>query len=384
MDFSFSAEQKLFRREVRSFLEQEFSLARVRQLETDAVGWPRELYRRMAELGWLGFMLPEELGGPGFGFLEVALFYEELGRALFPSPHYQTLIQAGHALLHGGGAGRKRLLKQMAAGEITATVAGFEPGEGSGPEAVQARARPEGGDLVLDGVKVYVPWANSVDYLLTLVRTAAPGPEAEGVSLVLVPAKAAGLSLAAHRVIGGERSFEVTFAGARVAGRNLVGPLHRGWPLWLEMEDRGKVAAAAEMIGGAERALELAKGYARERVQFGQPIGKFQAIQHLLAPPFMELDGARLLLYEAAGQIDQGRNARERAAMAKAWANHVYQAATQAGHQTLGGFGFMLEADMQLFYRRAKGLEINRGATPHQLDLIAAGLSPASGPGPDF
>jgi len=374
MDFGFSDEQKMFRREVRSFLEKEFPFAKLRQLEQDEKGWSAELYCRMAELGWLGFMLPEELGGLGFGFVDVAIFYEEIGRALFPSPHFCSLILTGHALNRAGTAEQKELLKRMASGEVTATVASFEPVEGNGPEAIRVRAREDGGDLVLDGIKVFVPFANSVDYLLTLVRTAEPSANAAGPSLALVPASAKGIALSPHRVISSERSFEVTFQGARVPRRNVVGELNRGWPLWQEMDDRGKVAAAAEMIGGAERALLMAVGYAAERYQFGQPIGKFQAIQHLLAPPFMEIDGARLLLYEAAWQIDQGMNARGSAAMAKAWANHVYQAATKAGHQTLGGFGFMLETDMQFFYRRAKGLEINRGATARQLDIIAAGL----------
>jgi alkylation response protein AidB-like acyl-CoA dehydrogenase len=374
MEFGFTDEQKMFREQVREFMEKEFPLTFLRELENDEAGWSRELYKKMAELGWLGFMLPEEFGGYGFGCLEVAIFYEELGRALFPSPHFTTMILAGHAIAEAGTAAQKGLLEKMAASEVTISVARFEPEGGLGPDAVRVSAKKHGNDLVIDGVKLYVPYANSVDYLLVLVRNAEPKGDAEGVSMILVDAGAKGISLAPHRVIHSERSFEVTFEGVRVPAENLVGEEGRAWPLWLDMDDRGKVASAAEMTGGAEKALELAVQYAKERYQFGQPIGKFQAIQQLLAPPYMEIDGAKLLTYEAAWKIDNGLPARDAAAMAKAWANHVFFEATRAGHQTMGGFGFMMESDMQLFFRRARGLEINRGMTDQQLDVIAEGL----------
>lgn len=353
MRFDLSDDQRLLQEGARKFMEKESPIAKVRAWEKSAEGFDRGLYRKMGELGWLGLALPESRGGTGPAWVELAAVLEEVGRALFPSPFHPSAVVSAvllDTLAEGGGTVPKDLLPSIASGEKIVVLALVD---GDGPL-----------------MKLFVPYAHAADSFI--VQTPS--------GFHLVPSKAPGISLTRLEVMSGEPLLEVRFTEASLAAGLLLAQGERAREAMERASAAGAVAAAAEMVGGARRALEMGAEYVKTRIQFGQPVGKFQAVQHLLARPAVTVEGARLLMYEAAWAM--GRASRGLAPrpllnlpyLAKYWANLAYHDATKEAHQAMGGFGFMAETDLQLYYRRAKGHELNRGMNAEMLDLAASTL----------
>jgi alkylation response protein AidB-like acyl-CoA dehydrogenase len=272
-------------------------------------------------------------------------------------------------VLEGGSPAQKTaFLPDLAGARKIATLALTEPGAGHGADAVQVRAEENGGDFTINGTKLFVPYAGTADLLLCAARTAQAGTAAEGVTLFLLDGSLSGINLVPLKTMGGDRLYEVDFREARVSRSRVVGDLNRGWPLIESVLAKAAVALSAEMIGGAQAVMEMALRYARERIQFGRPIGSFQSIQHYFADMWADITGSRHLLYRTAWEIAEGHPAA--VVMTKARAGRTYRRTTAVGHQIFGAIGFTEEHDVHLYHKRSVALDNTLdGAEYHYLEV---------------
>lgn len=351
MDLQFSDEQQALREAVRAACDASCPIERVRELEDDPVGFDAAFWRELGQMDLLGLSLPEAHGGSGMGSLESVIVAEELGRALVPSPYLVSCIVAG-SILAGAGTDEQRSswLPRIATGEGIVTLAWHEAAASDGPAGIHLTVREEGGDLVLDGTKVVVPFALASSALLVLARR---GDDPQDIDLVLVDRDTPGIDIEHTPTLASDASCRVRFDGVRVPATSRLGAPGTGWSSFRSAMDDALITAAGWAVGGAERTLEMTVDYAKERVQFGVPIGNFQGVAHPIADIATEIDGARTLVYEAAWTSGQG-TAGPLPAMAKRYAADVYRRATRVAHQTFGGVGFTLDIDVQLYFRRAK------------------------------
>jgi alkylation response protein AidB-like acyl-CoA dehydrogenase len=355
MDLDFTEEQEVLREMVRGLCAEYAPLQTVRALEDDPTGYPSEFWKQLGELGVLGLLVPEAYGGSQQSMLEAAIVYEEFGRSLAPSPHFPSAVIGASALLAAGSEDQKReWLPKLASGEAIWTPAWLEPERGYGPEGVQLAATPDGGGVRLDGTKRHVLFASAATRLLVLART---GDDA--VDLFLVDPRGDGIDLTQQKSLASDTQYRVDFRDVRVPETSRLGAPGSGWRTWDAVLQDGIILLAAQAVGGAERALEITVQYAKDRKQFDKPLGAFQAISHYLADAATAVDGARTLVYEAAWARAAGRPVDRLAPMAKLFACRTYRDTTAMAQQVWGGVGFTIEYDIQLYFRRAKQLQIS-------------------------
>ena len=370
MNLDFSEEQQVLRDTVRKLCAEYSPVAVVRAMEDDPKGFPDALWKQLAELGLLGVLVPEEYGGSAQTLLEAVILFEELGRALAPTPAFETAVMSASVLLAAGSdAQKKEWLPKIVAGEAILVPAWLEPQRGFGPKGIQLRARKEGDGFVLSGQKRHVAFASSATRLVVLART---GDGLEDVSLFLVDPQTKGVSLKQLKSLASDTQYDVGFDGVKVAASARVGAENAGWKTWDAAMHDGIIALAALAMGGCERALEITVQYAKDRKQFDKPIGAFQAISHYLADAVTQLDGGKTLVYEAATARAQGKDVRRLAPMAKLFACQTYRDVTAMCQQVWGGVGFTIEYDIQLYFRRAKQLQLGWWDTRFLEERIAA------------
>jgi len=372
MDFSLSEEQEMLRKMARDFLVNECPKSLVREMEDDEKGYSPELWKKMAELGWMGLVFPAKYGGEGMAFLDLAVLIEELGRALVPGPYLSTVAYCGLAILGAGTDEQKKaLLPKIAKGDLIATLALTEPSASWDPAGIETRAAADGDDFVISGTKLFIPDAHTADWMICVARTSDSADPEHGITLFLVDATSPGITLTPLKTMGDDKQFEVVFDKVRVPGKNVLGEVDKGWAVVNEMLPRAILAQCAFMVGGAQQVLEMTVNYAKERVQFGKPIGSFQAIQHKCANMAIDVDGCRFITYQAAWKLSEGLPCSLEVAMAKAWVSEAYRRTCAEGHQIHGGIGFIKDHDMQLYYRRAKTSELMFGDADYHRELVA-------------
>jgi len=366
MDLDLTPEQELLRDTVRGVCTKHAGLDVVRQMEDDPVGYPEKFWLQLAELGLLGLTLPEAWGGSGMSMLDAVVVYQELGRALAPSPHFVSSVISGGVIARAGTDDqRTERLPAIAAGDAIVTPAWLEPGRGFGPEGVQLRATPDGDGWRLTGSKRHVPFARAAERLLVLARTD------DGVALLLVDPGADGVTLEQQRTIASDTQYKVDFDGVRVGSDAIVGATDGGWATWDAVMHDGIILLAAQAVGGARQALDITVQYAKDRRQFDKPLGAFQAIAHYLADAVTAVDGAETLVWEAAWARDAGRSHARLAPMAKLFACRTFRDVTAMAQQVFGGVGFTVEYDIQLYFRRAKQLQLSWWDDRYLEELIA-------------
>ncbi len=370
MDLDFSEEQEMLRETVRNVCEKFSPVEVVRKLEDDPVGYSSDLWDQLAQLGLLGLTLPEQYGGSGMSMLDAAVVYEEFGRSLAPTPHFVSSIVSASAILLGGSdAQKKEILAKIAAGETIITPAWLEPKNGYGAKGVQMRAVKDGDAYVLNGVKRHVLFASSATQLLVLART---GDGERDISLLLVDRESPGLTLTQQMTLASDTQYRVDFKDVRVPAAHLVGAENGGWATWDVVMHDAIILAAAQAMGGAEKALEMTVQYSLDREQFGKPLGAFQALSHYMADASTNVDGGKTLVYEAAWARSEGKSIARLAPMAKLFACQTYRDLTAMAEQIHGGMGFTLEYDIQLYFRRAKQLQLSWWDSRYLEELIAA------------
>jgi alkylation response protein AidB-like acyl-CoA dehydrogenase len=363
----------MLRQTVRDVLERHCPLEMVRQMEDDPTGFPRSLWAQLGELDLIGLLLPEEYGGSGMTLVEGVALYEELGRALAPTPHFVSAVLSGGVIAQAGSDAQKsRWLAGIASGEEVLSPAWLEPENGFSPLGVEVRAVPDGnGGFCLSGVKRHVAFAAAADRLVVLART---GDAGDDIDLFLVDPTAVGVSLRQQYSIASDTQYEVTFDAVALSEDDRIGAAGSGWATWQEVLEGGLVLLGAQAVGGARYALEITTQYAKDRQQFDKPLGAFQALAHNLADAVTALDGAEQLVHEAAWAGATGRSLSSLAPMAKLFACSTFRDITAMAQQIFGGIGFTLDFDIQLYFRRAKQQQLMWSNDRTLEDAVAAAL----------
>lgn len=372
MDLGFSDEQKVLAKTAREFAKRHVPKTLVRDMEKDPRGFTLEMWNEMAALGWLAWVIPEEYGGVGGSFLDLAVLLEEMGRACVPGPFFSTVVSGGMTILEAGTSEQKeRLLPQIAKGKITLALALLERSGKLSPEGIAVTAAGDGDDYIVNGTKLFVSDANAADYLICVARKKDSVSE-NGITLFLVDAKSSGINRIPLETIACDRQSAVTFDNVRVPRGNIIGKLGHGWDEVKRIIDRSAVGKCAEMVGGASEVLDMTVAFTQNRTQFGQLIGRFQAVQHHCANMATDVDGSRFITYEAAWMLSQGIPCTKEVAMAKAWVSDACRRVVTTAHQVHGAIGFTKDHDLQLYTRRAKAAELAFGDSNFYRERILA------------
>lgn len=375
MDLALNETQQMLKTSARELLSRECPYSLVRDMEEDARGYSDELWRRMVDLGWLGLAIPAEYGGAEGDFLDLAALLEEMGRALVPGPFFSTVVLGGLTILDAAGDDMKRdLLPRIAGGQLLMTLAITEKGGTYESQEIEVQARREGEEYVIEGTKLFVPDAHVADFIIVAARTASGSNPKEGITLLLVPGTADGVSVTPHRTLASDKQCEVVFHGVRVPYSAVVGEIDGGWPPLERALQRAAAAKCVEMMGGAEAVLEMTVEYLKQRVQFGRPVGTFQGVQHHCANMAIDVEGSRYVAYQAAWKVSEGLPAAREVSMAKAWVSDAYLRVCSLAHQCHGAIGFTQEHDLQLYTRRARVQEQAYGDARFHRRLLAQTL----------
>lgn len=378
MNFAFSDEQLAMRSHASDFLERHCSRDDVRGWDEDEV-FPRSLYLQMAEMGWLGLMVPEQYGGIGGSLLDMVAVYEVLGRYSVDIPTRLALTFWGqmNLLAYGTSDQRDRLLARSVRGEVPLSFSLTEPESGSDAASVSTFARRDGGEWVITGQKVFSTGAAMENNVMVVaVRTNRDAPKHRGISLLLVPCDTPGVEVRPMRTIGRRivGTNEVYFTDARVPEANLLGPLDGGWRCITSHLERERLTLAAMYLGNAQGALDDALRYARERHQFGRPIGANQAIRHMLAEAATDVEAGRWMTYRGAWLHAQGLPCTREATMAKVFVSEMWQRVTATGMQILGGHAYTTDHAMQRYWRDARNGTVGGGTSQILRDVIGTTL----------
>jgi alkylation response protein AidB-like acyl-CoA dehydrogenase len=373
IDFGLSEEQEALQTAARDFLARECPPALVRETAKVPDGVPRALYGKMAELGWMGLAVPEKEGGLGLGTLDLALVLEELGRVAAPGPFLPTQLVIAALLRAGSAAHRKQWLPRLVSGESFAALAYLESSDRHDPAGITLAAKKKGrSGWQLKGGKLFVQGVPGADVLLVAARSKA-GSGPKGVSLFLVEANGPGVRVRPSETIDlSRRVGEVELRDTAVDASALLGGEGEGWPVLSRLLDLGAIGIAADSLGGASRALDMAVEYSRVRQQFGRPIGSFQAIKHMAAEMVAEVEPARSLVWYAAYAYDhRPREAARSAAIAKARLGDIYSRTVNRSVQIHGGIGFTWEHDLHLWFKRARWNEVAFGDPTFHRERLA-------------
>ena len=377
MEFSLNEEQEMLKTMARDFLENECPKTFVREMMDAEDGHSPDLWKKMAEVGWLGLILPEEYGGSAMNFRDLAVLCEEMGRAMMPGPFLSPLLMAGLPILDAGTDEQKsKFLPMIANGEAVFTLAVTEEDGDFWPEGVQLKATRMGNDYVLNGTKYFVPDARAADYIIVAARTRRSENPEEGITLFLVDTSEWGTYVAPLKGIDETRKqYELVLTRVAVPSRNIIGEVDKGWPILQDMALKATAALCAEMVGGCEWILETTVNYAKERVQFGVPIGSFQVIKHKCADMYSALEYARSLMEAAAVAIrEDNSDAPVLVSIAKSYCSDAYKLIADHGIQIHGGIGFTWDHDLHLYFKRARSFDIAFGDSTYHRELIARSL----------
>ncbi len=365
MNFDFSDDQKQLRDQARKFLTERCPPKAVRVVLDGKAPYDKELWKGLAEMGFLGVAIPEEFGGAGAGHLELCVIAEEMGRALAPVPFSSTVYLAAEALLIAGSdAQKKKWLPKIASGEAIGTLALFEGTGNPAPKAIKLAA--SGGTLT--GVKKPVPDGAIADLAVVAARTGSSGRESD-ISLFLVDLKDGGVEVKDLTNVDPTRGqAEVSFRNAKAEPLGAAG---EGWSILSQVLDRAAVLTAFEQVGGADRALEMGRDYALDRIAFGRPIGSFQAVKHILADMYVSATLARSNCYYGAWALSTNAGELpEAAAAARISATQAFQHCAKNNIQVHGGMGFTWEFDCHMYYRRANAVALGLGSLSYWEDAL--------------
>jgi 3-oxocholest-4-en-26-oyl-CoA dehydrogenase beta subunit len=377
MNLDFTEEQLMLRESARDFLTKNLPKKTVKELEDSQIGYSPGLWKQMADLGWMGLVLPEEYGGFGMSFVDLSVLIEEMGRACLPGPFFSTVVLGALPILEAGNEKQqKAFLPRIAKGEAIFTLAIAEETARYDATSVHLKAIPVGNNYVLNGLKMFVPYAHVADYLLCAARTDDEGLPGHGITVFIVDAKSPGISSVVLRSIANDKLCEVQFEDVIVAKENILGRLNTGWPLIEKAIERAAAANCCDMSGSLQRVLEMTVAYAKDRVVSAGPIGSFQAIQHHCANMAMDVYGTMLSAYQAAWKISESMPCSWEVATAKAWASQACPRVIALAHQIHGAIGTTMDHDLHFYTRRTKAAESAFGDTDFYQWKVARQMCP--------
>lgn len=370
IDLALDEHQQLLQRSASEFFAKRSPVERVREIEDGDLGYSPELWREMADLGWLAITSPEAYGGTGGSLLDLYPIYEEMGRFLVPSPHLDTVVVAGEVILAAGTEEqRQRVLPAIARGDAIVGLALTEADGSVGPRSVALDAERRGGDYVLNGTKLLVGFAPSADSFLVTARTSA-----DGVSVLLVDAGNDGITWTRMPNLAGQPLYAVAFDGVAAPGDAVVGDVDAGWDALLPAITKGALLQTVTIVGAAYAVLEMTNQYAKDREQFGKPIGSYQAVQYMVSDILIDLHRAELLAKQAVFRVATGRPAAREAAIAITFGKQAAAHLHRQAHEVHAGVAFMLEHDLTLYSRRSKFWENNLGDARFWQEQLAAAM----------
>ena len=375
MDLSLDETQQMLKNSARDFLSRECAPEIVRAMEKDERGYSTDLWDQMVTLGWTGLPFPEEHGGTAASFLDLAVLVEEMGRALAPVPFLSTIVLGGLTVMEAGNDDQRRqIIPDICRGQAILTLAVLEESASYSPNGIRLEAQEQGAGFILNGTKKFVPDGQIADLLIAAARTSQGTNPQEGITLFLVPTASQGVEVTPNLTIASDRQASVTFTNVSVPASSVLGQVGGGWPVLNNTLQRAAVAKCVEMAGGSDAVLEMTVEYVKNRVQFGRPVGSFQAVQHHCANMATDVEGIRLVALQAAWRISEGKDAAQEVALAKAWVSDAYQRVCATAHQCHGAIGFTQEHNLQLYTRRARMQETAYGDGYYHRELMAQSL----------
>ena len=369
MDFGLSEPQEMLKKTARDFCKTELPKTLVKEIAKDPKGYPPELWQKMADLGWTGLVLPEQYGGSGASFMDLAILMEEMGRACVPGPFLSTVVLGAMTVLDLGSEEQKRaILPRVARGELVLTMAVAEPHAIYRSDFFEVEAKHVAHHYTISGTKLFVTDAHVADYIIVAARTKG------GVTLFLVDARSPGVTCSLLPAMAGERQCEVKFDGVRLTRSDMLGGLNHGRDYLEKVMQRAAAARCSEMLGGAEQVLEMTIQYAKDRVAFGKAIGTYQAIQHHCANMLNDLDASRCMTRRAAWLVSEGLPCALEVSLAKAWMGQASRRITSLGHEIHGAIAFQHDHDMHLYTKQAVVGEASFGNTAYHAEVVAREL----------
>ena len=374
MDFGFSEEQEMLRDAAKRFLADNCSTKFVRQVMADATAHDAGFWQKLVGQGWPGLLIPEQYGGTNGTFLDMTVIVEEMGKALLPGPFFAAALLGAPTFIEGASdAQKKEFLPKMAEGKFIATVAVAEAAGRFDAGGIEIKASKKGSGYSLTGEKFFVPDAHVADAIVVAARTGS-GKGEDGITLLCVPAKEKGVTVTQLKTVDMTRRMcHVKFDN--VQADVVIGKENGGWTTLRRVIDIATAGLSAEMVGTAQKALDIAVEYAKTRVQFGKPIGSFQAVKHKCVDMMVSVENSRSLTYYACWTVDERvPEAATAVPMAKAYASDMAKNVTSEAIQVHGGIGFTWEHDMHLYHRRALAGEANLGNAPIHREVVAKSL----------
>jgi alkylation response protein AidB-like acyl-CoA dehydrogenase len=370
MKLNLTEEQEMIKKAACDFLADKCPKTFVTQMEESETGYSKELWQEMAELGWMGLAFPEKYGGGEMNFLDLAVLLEEMGRACLPGPFFSTVVLGGLPILDLGNEEQKQeYLPKLIRGEKIFTLALTEPGHHNyDASSVTVEATRKDGNYIINGTKLFVPDAHIADYVLCVART----KPKKGITIFLADARNPGIECTVLRTIAGDKLYEVIFDKLPVPSADILGRLNQGWSAVQKIIQRAAVGKCCEMVGNIQRVLEMTVDYAKDRKQFGRPIGSFQVIQHYCADMATYVDSAKFGTYQAAWMLSEGLPCDKEVAIAKAWIGETSQRVFAAAHQIHGAIGVTIEHDLHYYTRRAKAAELAFGDANFYREVVAS------------
>lgn len=363
MDIKLDKIQRDLSKEARRFLKKEASMEYVREMFEDNRGYTEPVWKKMAAMDWMRIRIPEEYNGFEMGQLDLCVILEEMGRNALPGPFFSTVQLAAEAIITAGSSDQKKTyLPKIGDGKILGTLAVTEPESGNDIDYIQMPATKNGDSFVLNGTKIAVPEAQVADFIVIAARSASTPDPLQGITLFLVDSAAEGLTVTLLPGMDGTRKL-CAVELKNVKPLDVLGEINQGRAPLDKVLQRAQVGLAAECVGGAQRAMEIASEYAKMRTQFNQPIGAFQAIKHACAQMYVEVETGRSLLYWAAWAQDNAdeKEAALSASVVKAHCAEAYTKVAGNALQVQGGIGFTWESDIHLYLKRAKCNELSLG-----------------------
>jgi len=377
LNLDFTEEQQMLRASAKAFLATECPKKKVRELEESENGFDRHLWQKMADLGWLGLIIPEKYGGAGAELTSLLVLFEEIGRNILPSPLFSTEVLGALPILqHGSEVLKQSILPRITRGEAIVTFAILEPSVDYEPAGTTARAQRRSGGYYINGTKLLVNDASVANYFLVPARTAHRADPKSGITVFLVDAKKPGIKVELMSTIGLDKQCEVVFSNVAVSRSDVLGEAGQGWGILERTLDQAAVLKCAESVGAMEAVLEMTASFAKERVQYGKTIASFQVIQHYLANMSARTLTAKGMTYRAAWMVQENLPCTAQVSAAKAWVNEAYKFVTERAVQIHGAIGLTRDHDVGLYYRRAKAADVIFGDSDYHYERIARRLWP--------
>jgi len=371
MDLRYTETQEILKKMARDFLTTECPKTLVRKLEQSEEGYSREVWKKMAELGWMGLIIPEEYGGMGYTFQDLVVLLEEIGRNILPGPLIATITSTFLILEAGTEEQKKELLPKIAQGELILTTALLESEGVFDASGITVEATPKGDDFVIDGAKLFVEMAHVVNHIICVTRTKVGTSPEKGITLFIIDSKTPGISCEVMPTTAADKLCEVRFNNVTVPKKNIIGKMDEGWPIVEMMLRKGAIAKCAESLGAIETCVEMTVAYSKERVQYERPIGAFQALQHKMADMWTAMETSRYLVYEAAWMESEGIPCAKETSMAKAYVNEAYKDTAKWAVRLHGGIATSDDHDIPFYYRRSKSADIAFGGTDFHREIVA-------------